>query len=579
MKAFYASVLCVLLAACGGSGDGGSSPAPVEGGAPLPPSPPDTSPPDTSPPDTPPPEVPPETPPPEEPPSEDEPIPMGQESAALFLMQSTFGPTQESIASVSELDRATWLDTQFTLPASLHLPLLSTKYAEEEMYSQHWVETWWDRVVYSEDQLRQRVAFALSQIFVVSTKDDRLLVDPQGVANYYDVLVRNSFGNFRTLLEEVTLNPMMGMYLSMLGNERPDEERNIRPDENFAREVMQLFTIGLVELNLDGTVRQDAAGNAIPTYGQDEIEGFAHVFTGWHFAGKSHWWEWHYDSLSPMAAYEAFHDDNEKTLLNNTILPAGQSAQEDLEQALDNLFNHPNVGPFISKQLIQRLVSSNPSPQYVARVAQVFNDNGDGIRGDLQATVRAILLDEEAVQLSARQTGKLRMPLLRLAHTMRAFSSSARDGGMGHEFVEYNLGLSPLGSPSVFNFYRPNYSLPGDIRDSGLISPEFQLENEISVTRYINYMFYMAWFNNLRGDEIVEDNAGIVNFDELVALESDEEIIDYFDLVLFAGQMNDETRQALINAAAHWSQAELTWMKYANLVYLATISPEFAVQP
>lgn len=569
MKAFYASVLCVLLAACGGSGDSGSSPVPVEGGAPLPPSPPDT----------PPPEVPPETPPPEEPPSEDEPIPMGQESAALFLMQSTFGPTQESIESVSELDRATWLDTQFTLPASLHLPLLSTKYAEEEMYSQHWVETWWDRVVYSEDQLRQRVAFALSQIFVVSTKDDRLLVDPRGVANYYDVLVRNSFGNFRTLLEEVTLNPMMGMYLSMLGNERPDEERNIRPDENFAREVMQLFTIGLVELNLDGTVRLDAAGNAIPTYGQDEIEGFAHVFTGWHFAGKSHWWEWHYDSLSPMAAYEAFHDDNEKTLLNNTILPAGQSAQEDLEQALDNLFNHPNVGPFISKQLIQRLVSSNPSPQYVARVAQVFNDNGDGIRGDLQATVRAILLDEEAVQLSARQTGKLRMPLLRLAHTMRAFSSSARDGGMGHEFVEYNLGLSPLGSPSVFNFYRPNYSLPGDIRDSGLTSPEFQLENEISVTRYINYMFYMAWFNNLRGDEIVEDNAGIVNFDELIALESDEEIIDYIDLVLFAGQMNDETRLALISAAAHWSQAELTWMKYANLVYLATISPEFAVQP
>ena len=578
MRALYIFLFCLFLTACGGSGDSASPQTPIEGDGATPVSP-SPAPPETPPPETPP-EAPPETPPPEAPPPpEDEPTPMGQESAALFLMQSTFGPTLQSIEYAANIDRQTWLAEQFNTPASLHLPLLSTKYAADEMYSQHWVESWWDRVVNSDDQLRQRVAFALSQIFVVSTKDDRLLVDPLGVANYYDVLVRNSFGNFRTLLEEVTLNPMMGMYLSMLGNERPDDERNIRPDENFAREVMQLFTIGLVELNPDGTVKRDAAGNTIATYGQDEIEGFAHVFTGWHFAGKSHWWEWHYDSLTPMSAYNAFHDDGEKVLLNGTVLPAGQSAEQDLRQALDNLFHHPNVGPFISKQLIQRLVSSNPSPQYVARVSQVFNDNGDGVRGDLQAVVQAILLDEEAVTLSARQTGKLRMPLLRLAHTMRAFNSGARDNGMGHEFVEYNLGLSPLGSPSVFNFYRPDYSLPGDIRDSGLTSPEFQLENEISVTRYINYMFYMAWFNNLRGDEIVEDDVGIVNFDQLVALQSDDAIIEYINLVLFAGQMNDETRQALHNAAEHWSGAEVAWMKYANLVYLATISPEFAVQP
>ncbi len=501
------------------------------------------------------------------------------EEAVRLLMQASFGPTDESVEQVAVMGAEQWLNSQFAQPVTEHLPLLNSTFPQEEIYSHHWVETWWQRSIYADDQLRQRVAFALSEIFVVSTKDTRLLVDPRGVASYYDTLLAHSFGNFRELLEAVTLHPMMGMYLSMLGNEKPDTERNIRPDENFAREVMQLFTIGLVALNEDGSVVTNSQGEPVATYDQDVIKGFAHVFTGWNFAGRANWWEDNYDGQSPMEPYEAFHDRGEKTLLNGTVVPAGQNARADLAMALDNLFNHPNVGPFIGKQLIQRLVTSNPSAQYISRVAAAFNDNGHGVRGDMQAVITAILLDDEARIMDASQTGKLRNPLLRIAHVMRVFASQARDGGMGHEFVGFNIGIAPLDSPSVFNFYRPDYSAPGAIRDAGLVSPEFQITNEISITRFVNYMYYMAWFNNLRGDEIVEDDVGIVNFDRLAALSNDHDaLLDYLNLMLLDGQMNDAMRTVLMDALEHWSQEQTEWIKLANVVYLITISPQFAIQ-
>ena len=504
---------------------------------------------------------------------------MTDQEAVRLLLQASFGPTDGSVENVAEIGAEAWLEAQFASPVTEHLPVLNSTFPGDEIYSHHWVEIWWQRSIYADDQLRQRVAFSLSQIFVVSTKDARLLVDPRGVTSYYDTLLTHSFGNFRDLLEAVTLHPMMGMYLSMLGNEKPDAERNIRPDENFAREVMQLFTIGLVELNQDGSVVTDSQGNPVATYDQETIKGFAHVFTGWHYAGRANWWDDNYDGQSPMEPYEAFHDRGEKILLNGTGVPAGQNARADLAMALDNLFNHPNVGPFIGKQLIQRLVTSNPSADYISRVAAAFNDNGDGVRGDMRAVIEAILLDDEARDISATSTGKLRNPLLRIAHVMRVFQSRARDGGMGHEFVGLNIGVAPLDSPSVFNFYRPDYSAPGAIREAGLVSPEFQITNEISITRYVNYMFYMAWFNNLRGDDIVEDDAGIVNFDQLAALSDDHDaLLDYLNLMLLDGQMNDTMRTVLMDALDYWSQGEADWVKLANVVYLITISPQFAVQ-
>ncbi|OFI33600.1 hypothetical protein BFC17_03030 [Alteromonas lipolytica] len=502
--------------------------------------------------------------------------------ASRFLLQTSFGPTPESIEAVSEAGYSQWIEQQFQLPVAEHLPLLNSTFPEPEIYAHHWVETWWQQSVRAEDQLRQRVAFALSEIFVISTHDTRISGDPRGVASYYDTLLAHSFGNFRDLLEAVTLHPMMGMYLSMLGNEKPDADRNIRPDENFAREVMQLFTIGLVELNPDGTVKLDQNGQPIPTYDQTIIKGFAHVFTGWNFAGRSQWWEDNYDGVSPMQAYAAFHDEGEKMLLNGEVLPAGQDAYTDLTAALDNLFYHDNVPPFIARQLIQRLVTSNPSPAYVARVASRFADNGHGVRGDMQAVIRAILLDDSARLSDEQDTGKLRNPLLRLAHLMRVFNSSARDGGMGHEFIDYNIGLSPLGAPSVFNFYRPDYSLPGEIRVAGLSSPEFQITNEISVTRYMNHVYSMVEFNSLRGSVIVEDDVGILDFSALTARSDDPDaLVDYLDLMLLAGTMDEEMRSTLLDVIAYWqqrSESAPSWVMMANLVYLTGVSPQFAVQ-
>ena len=234
---------------------------------------------------------------------------------------------------------------------------------------------------------------------MVVSQQGALIEAPFSLASYYDLLVENAFGNYRDLIEDVTLHPAMGVYLSMLGNERPDPASNIRPDENYARELMQLFSIGLVELNGDGSARLDGQNQAIPTYDQSIIEGFAHVYTGWTYAGFANFedaFRTPFNQVVPMQLYADFHDTGTKKVLNGVELPAGQTGAADLAAALDNIFDHPNVGPFIALRLIHRLVTSNPSPGYVERVAGVFNDNGSGIRGDLAAVVRTILLDDEA---------------------------------------------------------------------------------------------------------------------------------------------------------------------------------------
>ena len=256
---------------------------------------------------------------------------------------------------------------------------------------------------------------------------------------------------------------------------------------------MQLFTVGLAELNLDGTVRTDASGDPIPTYGQSDIVNLARVFTGWSYPGGTTTQDFidypSSDPAAPMDPYETFHDDEAKVIIGNTALPAGQTARQDLEDALDTLFNHPNVGPFIGKQLIQRLVTSNPSPAYVRRVAQVFNNNGSGVRGDLFAVAKAILLDEEARNghtTDPENFGKLREPIIRLVHLWRVFE--ARDGRnrYGYRFPEEEFGQAPLRSPSVFNFFRPTFSPVGALRNAGLLAPEFQITNETTIVTLAN---------------------------------------------------------------------------------------------
>jgi uncharacterized protein (DUF1800 family) len=508
-----------------------------------------------------------------------------KKDAARLLNQASFGPSEVSIKQVVDLGREEWIDWQIGLPSSSQVDYLtklqSTFSSEEEISRMHRVEAWWNIALRGDDQLRQRVAFALSEIFVISEKSN-FFEEYFGIANYYDLLAAHAFGNYRELLEAVTLSPMMGMYLSMLGNEKPNNERNIRPDENYAREAMQLFSIGLLELNLDGSVKLDEEGNTIPTYDQSTIEGFAHVYTGWHFNGTTAdtWWYWwdNYDALNSMQAVQARHDTGSKKLLNGLELPANQSAELDLTQALDNIFQHDNVAPFISKQLIQRLVSSNPSAEYIARVSAIFNDNGEGIRGDLAAVVKGILMDEEAQNghINAPNVfGKLREPILKATHLWRAFKAYSPSDRYQQGYPDYFFNQAPLAAPSVFNFFSPSFSPPGVIAEQGLVAPEFQITTENYAIRTSNFFAYSAlWSHTPNGDA----EQVIVDFSEELALVNDiDDLLERLNILLMAGGITNEMREILIDMHNETANSEPS-ERVADLVFLIMNSPQYSVQ-
>jgi uncharacterized protein (DUF1800 family) len=505
--------------------------------------------------------------------------------AARLLNQASFGPSEYSIEQVVDLGREEWIDWQMGLPPSLQVSYLTNLEnslpIDEEISRMHRVEAWWEIALRGDDQLRQRVAFALSEIFVISEKSN-FFEEYYGIANYYDLLATHSFGNYRELLEAITLSPMMGMYLSMLGNEKPDIERNIRPDENYAREVMQLFSIGLVELNIDGSVKLDDAGNNIPTYDQSTIEGFAHVYTGWHFNGTTEetWWYWwdNYDAFNSMQAVQVRHDTGSKVLLNGLELPANQSAELDLSQALDNIFQHDNVGPFISKQLIQRLVSSNPSAEYIARVSNTFNDNGEGVRGDLAAVVKGILMDDEAQygHINAPNIfGKLREPILKATHLWRAFKAYSASDRYQQGYPDYFFNQAPLAAPSVFNFFSPTFSPPGVISEQGLVAPEFQITTENYAIRTSNFFAYSAlWSHTPNGDT----EQVIVDYSEEIALVNNvDDLLERLNILLMAGGMTDEMREILKDMHNQTIDAPPS-ERVADLVFLIMNSPQYAVQ-
>ncbi len=538
-----ASILMAVLAGCGG-GSSGSGPAPP--------------------------------PPPPPPPS------LSQGEAFQLLNQATFGATEADAQAVINLGFENWIDDQMQRPASLQLPYLRSLERPQNLaqLQRDRIDIWFRNVINGADQLRQRVAFALSEIMVVS-EIGALRQAPYSVGDYYDMLVQGAFGNFRELMEEVTLHPAMGVYLSMLGNERPNPALNIRPDENYARELMQLFSIGLVELDIDGTVRTDAQGDPIPTYNQEIIEGFAHVYTGWTYAGAPNFNRARRNDVNqtlPMQLYPDFHDTGPKLLLNGVILPAGQTGGRDLRDALDNIFAHANVGPFIATGLIQRLVTSNPSPEYVARVATVFNDNGGGVRGDLEAVVKAILLDSEARSTTAVETsGKLKEPLLRLTQLWRAYDAQSGDNAFNFRNPYIVFGQGPLQSPSVFNFFSPFYSPPGEIRDAGQVAPELQIATEFQNTLVTNYFFLQAFALNsqspgLRGRDI------FIDIDEEVALAANSDaLIDRVADKLLAGRISDALRTE-VRGMVELVPPTDTVLRAAEAIYFIASSPEFAQQ-
>ena len=498
-------------------------------------------------------------------------------NAHRFLVRSTFGPTLETVAKLKQQTPVDWISEQMQMTPTY----MSDRLSQENFRWGQYVNVWWKTAIEADDQLRQRVAFALSEILVISAKD-ALGEQQEAVANYYDMLVDHAFGNYRDLLEAVTLSPVMGEYLSMKGNRKPETDKNIRPDENYARELLQLFSIGLVKLNDDGSVQLDENGLPAPTYDQDVIEAFAHVFTGWHFANVDDFrWPTTKDYISPMQPNEDYHDKGPKTLLDGFQVPAGQSAREDLTMALDNIFNHSNIGPFIVKQLIQRLVTSNPSPQYIRDIVSVFNDNGVGVRGSIGSVVSAILLHEEAFHghiLYPRTFGKLKEPVMRVTSLWRAFMPDEIDFDFNYAWAASELSQAPLNAHSVFNFFTPFFSQPGMIRDNGLSSPEFEIHDETSIINITNRLLANSvWSHNYKHES--SPQRIVINIDAEVDLASDSEaLLDRLNQVLMGGTMSDALRseaRALMDARDYgWADSQ----KVVEAIFLIVSSPESAVQ-
>ena len=509
------------------------------------------------------------------------------DEAARFLLQATFGPTTDSIQELQNIaSYESWIDQQFAAPISRTLPYVKATSNGSLSTTRHHI--WFDNTMNGQDQLRQRIAFAWSELFVISDLDYVLSNSQYSVSQYYDMLAELGLGNFRELLEAVTLHPAMGVYLSMLANEKADPDRNVRPDENFAREVVQLFTIGLYELNSNGEVRT-SGGQPIPTYEQPTIEEFARVFTGWTYDGQRRWYETNagfQEKESPMVPYEEYHDTGEKRLLNGTVLPAGQTARQDLEQALDNIFEHPNVGPFISRYLIQRLVTSNPTPAYVGRVASVFNNDGAGERGNLAAVVKAVLLDTEARnghKSNSDEFGKLREPVLRLTQLFRAFDAQPgpiADGiymprGRSIDRIDQVVGQAVMKSRSVFNFFYPDNPIgPG----SDAVSPELQILSEINIASTNNMFFDQIYGFHNRSEGYGATSR--LQVEREVDLASDPEtLIDHLNLLLTAGSLPASSQQSILDhlrtipddADGHFTRA-------LDAIYLIVGSPFHLVQ-
>lgn len=535
--------------------------------------------------------------------------PYSDADAARFLTQATFGPTISEIARVRRIGYNAWLADQVALAPSLHRPYLEAQAtAGIDVYQNSRMEAWWLHALRGPDQLRQRVAFALSELLVVSDRSGAIEGQPIAMAHYYDLLVGGAFGNYRSLLQQVTLSPVMGHYLSMFKNRKPDATLSIRPDENYAREVMQLFSIGLVQLASDGSVVL-AGGNPQPTYTQDTIRGFAHVFTGWNWAGcpgvdGGQDWRWEYCPsgpvdwpnpgwnaswflpMEPWQTYHASAGDKQLLVYPNVALPngllaGGGSAQSDLQAALDNLFHHPNVAPFVSRHLIRRLVSSNPSPAYVGRVSAVFANNGLGVRGDLAAVVRAVLMDVEARTLPGDDSrrGKLREPLLRLSQLWRGFDGRADDGRYREWNAESFLGQAPLRSPSVFNFFLPDYRPPGELYALGMNAPEFQITTDTtiaSVASSLGAKVFWSW----RGGGNTSPEAILVDLAPELAIAADPvRLVDRHDLLLMGRTMSPFMFQTLVSHLGTFpNTTDGRRERVQNAIWLIMSSPEYAIE-
>ena len=507
--------------------------------------------------------------------------PQNDNEAARFALQAKFNVTDAEIAELRQQGYAAWISAQLNAPeAQTGVAWLDGRgygavSAATEFFDHSYPGDFmiWQQLMESPDGARKRLALALSEFFVVSLNSIDAEFRSHGIAQYWDLLVRGTRGNFRQLLEDITLNPAMGVFLNTKGNQKEDS-RGRQPDENYAREVMQLFTIGLYQLNADGTEKRAADGSKLASYTSADVSNLSRVFTGWDFDSSQ--------SANTVLQYSGYtrtigntsrmtrrmvltasrHSTLAATFLGTTIA-ANTPGDQALKTALDTLFNHPNVGPFFGKQMIQRLVTSNPSPAYVGRVAAIFNNNGDGVRGDMKSVFAAVLLDDEArspVGLSAPTFGKLREPMVRLVQWGRTFGLTSKAGSwkldeQGNPSDQ--LGQSPLRPASVFNFFRPGYVPPSTaLAASQQVAPEFQIVNESTVGGYLNYMQDRIRYGfNIDSPTVAEHTYNTYSRDitasyaaELLLVADVPALVNRLNLLMCAGQLSASTRTLMTSA-------------------------------
>lgn len=548
--------------------------------------------------------------------------------AARLLAQTTFGATRDEIIRVANIGADAYLNEQFAAPQTSHLTTVRTN---PNYPAQPWsvlTPSIWKQYFEANDQLRQRVVFALSQILVVSQQNNTLLDQGCSIAYYLDMLGENAFGNFKDILKKMTLSPAMGQYLDMKQSAKADPALNSVPNENYARELLQLFSIGTVMLNNDGSP-QFANGKVIDTYSEATVQEFARALTGWTFAAQDQTksWRWLYPDVpypnvndatsgeracvawsTPMepwlATYRSSddkrditggaHDMGAKTLLDypnaanfNRNVPANQTPMQDLDAVINNVFNHPNVGPFIGELLIQRLVTSNPSGAYVSRVANAFNNNGAGVRGDMKAVIRAILLDPEARASRGNQPasyGKLREPVIRFTHAHRAFGARMQNGSYSNlwDFSSSdNLGQNPLKAPSVFNFYHPDFAPTGPLSTAGLYGPEFEITNSATISGFMDFSKWaiVGGFGQYESDTTkwLKPNYDLY----LQIAQTPSTLVDELNLVMMAKSMSPQFRARLIDIATKLTDSNATTQqleRVKTLKWMILNSPEYSIQ-
>jgi uncharacterized protein (DUF1800 family) len=492
--------------------------------------------------------------------------------ADRFLEQTTFGPTPALITQVQYSGLQVFLTALFALPITKYPPPAQGETGLGAVQQRFFVQNPTAR-----DQLRQRVAFALSQIFVIGGNK---VTDPTGYTNYLQLLANDSFTNYRTIMQDVTLSPAMGDWLDMVNNGKPNVSKGDHANENYAREFMQLFTIGTSELNPDGSYLLDSGGNQIPTYTQSTVEAFALAYTGWTYPLAPGATQQTYNPpywTGSMVAVDSNHDTTAKQLLiypgasGGGLLAAGQSATQDLQRALDNVFNHPNVGPFVSNELIQHLVTSNPSPPYVQRVASVFDNNGSGVRGDMKAVITAILMDPEARRGDDPATavgtdGHLQEPILYMTGLLRAFGATSDGSNLAYDGS--GMGQEALYSPSVFNFYSPRYVIPG----STMYGPEFQILTTATSLNRVN------WVNSFVFGSI--GSGTTVDFSSYATQASNPSaLLGSLNTLMLHGSMSSDMQSAILTAMQAAPAGSKQDMQQAQAaIYLIGTSSQYRVQ-